>query len=324
MLIDCDTGIDDSLALLFAMRRPDVRIMGIVASFGNTTAEQAAENTLRLIKLADSGYEIPVAIGTDRALNGTQYVPITHIHGKNGIGNVELPASDQKVIDRNGVDFILDVIGRNPNEITLVTLGRLTDIALALEKDPGLPKKVKNLVVMGGTLFHAGNVGPMSEANITGDAEAADRVLSAGFNITVVGLDVTAKTHLTEHTLDCLSRYCMPKNRPAVQYLCEAIRNVYFPFNRKQNNCLDYCPVHDPLAMLAAIDPTPFTFRKLRVRVECGGAWSRGRLIADMREQPIDAPFTEVAVDIEPEAALERIIAAFYDHTFEQDRISEE
>lgn len=316
MLIDCDTGIDDSLALLFAMKRPDVRIMGIVASFGNTTAAQAAENTLRLIRLADPGYEIPVAIGADRALDGTSYVPVAHIHGKNGIGNVELPASDRKVVERNGVDFILDVIGRNPNEITLVTLGRLTDLALALEKEPDLPKKVKNVVVMGGTLFHAGNVGPMSEANIAGDAEAADRVLKAGFNVSVIGLDVTAKTHLTENTLDCLSRYCTPENRPVARYLCEAIRGVYFPFNRKQNFCLDYCPVHDPLAMLAAVDPTPFTFRKLRVRVECGGTWSRGRLTADMREQPIDAPFTEIAVDVEPEQALERIIAAFCDHSF--------
>lgn len=316
LLIDCDTGIDDSLALLFAMKRPDVRIVGVVTSRGNTTAAQAAENTLRLIGLANPGYEIPVAVGADATLNGIKTDPVPHIHGTNGIGGVELPSVRQKPVEENGVDFLIRKLREDPGEITLVTLGRLTDVALALEKEPRLPKLVKSMVIMGGTLYHAGNVGPMSEANIAGDAEAADRVFRAGFPLTVVGLDVTAKTHLTAASLDCLQRYCTPENKPIADYLNAAMRDVYFLFNRKQNFCLDYCPVHDPLAMLAAVDPTPFTFRKLRMRVECGGEFSRGRLTPDMREQPLDIPFTEIAVDVESESALERILAVFCGHSF--------
>lgn len=313
MIVDCDTGIDDSLALLFAMKRKDVRIEGIVTSCGNTSALQAGENCLRLIKLAGPGYEIPVAVGANKPLQGdTPEFPV-HIHGKNGIGNVELPASEQKLLEESGTDFIVRKVRENPGEITLVTLGRLTDVALALEIEPALPKLVKNVVSMGGTLYHAGNVMPMSEANIAGDPEAADIVLSAGFNLTLIGLDVTAKTHLTEQTLSCLSRYCREESRPCADYIGKAMRDVYFPFNRKQNFCLDYCPVHDPLAMLAAVDPSHFIFRKLRIRVECGGKYSRGRLTADLRESPFDAPFTEIAVDIDGEKALETIIAAFCD-----------
>lgn len=316
LLIDCDTGIDDSLALLFAMKREDVRIQGIVTSRGNTTAAQAAENSIRLIKLADPGYDIPVAIGSDTILDGTKTETVPHIHGQNGIGNVELPASEQKPVGQDGIDFMVDTLRSAPGEITLVTLGRLTDVALALKKEPKLPKLVKNLVIMGGTLYHAGNVGPMSEANIAGDAEAADIVLRAGFEATIIGLDVTMKTHLTAEALDCLTRYCKPENKPIAAYLNAAFGNVYFPFNRKQGFCLDYCPVHDPLAVLAAVDPTPFTFRKLRMRVECGGELSRGRLTPDLREQPMDVPFTGIAVDVESQSALERILAVFCDHSF--------
>lgn len=316
LLIDCDTGIDDSLALLYAMKRPDVRIVGIVTSCGNTTAAQAAENTLRIIRLADPGYEIPVAIGENKTLNGTPAAPVPHIHGHNGIGDAELPASDRRPLAQDGVDFIVDTVRSDPNEITLVTLGRLTDIALALKREPTLPKLVRNMVIMGGTLYHAGNVGPMSEANIAGDAEAADAVFCAGFPLTVIGLDVTAKTHLTGDMLDWLTRSCRPENAPIAAYLNEVMRKVYFPFNRKQNFCVDHCPVHDPLAMLAATDPMPITFRKLRLRVECGGTFSRGRLTPDEREQPFDVPFSEIAVDVDADAAIARILAVFCDHSF--------
>ena len=311
LLIDCDTGIDDSLALLFAMKRPDVRVMGIIASYGNTYTRQAAENSLRLIRLAAPGYEIPVALGAEGPLLGVWAGPHPDIHGKNGIGNVELPASSQRVLEEDGIEFLVRTVRENPGEITLVTLGRLTDIALALDKEPDLPKLVKNMVIMGGTLFHSGNVAPNSEANIAGDPEAADRVFTAGFNLMIVGLDVTAKTHLTEEKLQCLNRYCTEQNKPAADYLTRAMHQVYFPFNRKQGFCLDYCPVHDPLAVLAAIDPTVFIFRKLRIRVETGGVFSRGRLVADLRETPFDAPYSDIAVDVDGERAVETIIAAF-------------
>lgn len=307
LFIDCDTGIDDSLALLFALKRPDVRVTGITASCGNTTAAQAAENTLRILRLAEPGYEVPVAIGAEAALDGTPPEPIPHIHGRNGIGNVILPAGPQKPLEGDGVDFLIDTVRRNKGDITLVMLGRLTDAALALEKEPELPRMVKRLVVMGGTLYAPGNVGPMSEANIKGDAAAADRVLRAGFALTLTGLDVTTKVRLTLSRLAELKRTCAPASRPAVDYLLEAFGNVYIPFNRVQSG-RDDCPVHDPLAMLAAVEPGLFTGERLALGADCTGGAGHGRIL------PLDGDGRTafVPLDVDADAAVEKILSVFY------------
>lgn len=310
LLIDCDTGIDDSIAILFALKRPDVRVVGITTSCGNTNAVQAAENSIRLVKLANTPYEVPVAIGENKPLVGEWGGPVPHIHGYNGIGDAEIPASAQKPLEEAACDFIVRMARENPGELTLVTLGRMTNIALALEKEPELPKLIKNVVSMGGTIYAPGNVTPVCEANIAGDPEAADAVFMAGFDLTLVGLDVTAKTRLTTHHLDMLDKYCLPENRPIMDYLHTAM-NLYYNFNRMQNNCLDHCPVHDPLAMLVAVDPSLVTMQKRRTRVECGGTMCRGMIVTDLREYPMDAPFASLCLDVDATRAVEELIAAF-------------
>ena len=310
LLIDCDTGIDDSLAILFALKRPDVRVAGITTGCGNTGAVQAAENTIRLLHLARASYEVPVAVGADSPLSGKWEGPVRHIHGTNGIGDVELPASGQTPVDERACAFIVRMARENPGELTLVTLGRLTNLALALEKEPRLPALFREVVSMGGTVFAPGNVSPVCEANIAGDPEAADRVLMAGFPLTLVGLDVTEKVRLTTHHLELLDRYCGPGNRPVAEYLRRAME-IYFHFSRVQNHCLEHVPVHDPLAMLAAVDPGLMTVRKLRARVECGGTLCRGMVVTDRRVQPMDAPYTSVCVDVDADRAVEELIAAF-------------
>lgn len=169
MLIDCDTGIDDSIAILFALKRPDVRVLGITTGCGNIDAYQAAENSIRLIHLAKPGYEVPVAVGANAPLVGPWEGPVPHIHGANGIGNAELPPADQKPAAEAGWDMIVRLARENPGELTVVTLGRMTNLALALEKEPALPRLVKNVVAMGGAVRAPGNVSPVSEANIAGD-----------------------------------------------------------------------------------------------------------------------------------------------------------
>ena len=255
ILIDADTGIDDSIAILFALKRPDVRVMGVTTGFGNTTARQAAENSLRLIRLAGVPYEVPVAL-------------------------------------------------------TLVTLARMTNLAKALEIEPDLPRLLKRVVFMGGTFHAPGNVSPVAEANIAGDPEAADRVFQAGFDLTMVGLDVTQKVRLTTDHVAILDKYAAPENRPIVDYLKQALP-FYFRFNRLQNNCLDHCPVHDPLAMLAAVDPSVVTVRTIPARVECGGSFCRGMVVADLREHPIEAPGVSICVDVDSRRALEELLTTF-------------
>lgn len=312
ILIDADTGIDDSLAILFALKRRDVRVMGVTTCCGNTDAFQAAENTLRLIKLAKAPYEVPVAIGANAPLSGDWEGPVPHIHGGNGIGDVELPPTQQKPLEEQGADFIVRCVHENPGKLTLVTLGRMTNLALALEKEPQLPQLVREVIFMGGTYHAPGNVSPVAEANIAGDPEAADIVLQAGFRITMVGLDVTLKTRLTAQHLEMLTKYAAPENAPIAAYLNEAMK-LYYRFNRRQNNCLDHCPVHDPTALLVAVDPALVTIRTMPARVECGGTFCRGMIVTDDREHPIDAPGLSVCVDIDGRRAVEELLTAFMD-----------
>ena len=227
IFIDCDTGIDDSIALLFALKRPDIEIVGITTSCGNTTARQAAENTLRIIKLSGFSGHIPVAAGAEKPLVGEYDGPVVDVHGDNGIGNMELPETDQKPEEEDAADMIIRMVHENPHELTLVTLGRMTNIALALEKDPELPKLVKNMVAMGGSVYACGNVTPVCEANIAGDPEAADKVLLAGFDLTMVGLDVTTKVCLSSDYIEKLKKYCAEGNEAIVRYISGALDYYY-------------------------------------------------------------------------------------------------
>lgn len=310
ILIDADTGIDDSIAILFALKRQDVQVVGITTGFGNTDARQAADNSLRLIQLAAPGYEVPVAVGAAAPLEGEWEGPVPHIHGRNGIGDAQIPPSSQKPLEESACDFIIRMAHAHAGELTLVTLARMTNLALALKKEPELPKLIRRVVFMGGTWHTPGNVSPVAEANIAGDPEAADLVFQAGFDLTMVGLDVTQKVRLSAGHLRLLEKYAAPENRPIVDYLNQAMP-LYFRFNRMQNNCLDHCPVHDPLAMLVAVDPALVRIQRMRARVECGGSFCRGMVVTDLREHPFDAPFLSVCVDVDGRKALEELLTTF-------------
>ncbi len=282
ILIDCDTGIDDSIAILYALKSKKIHVEGITTVYGNTSSHQAAENTLRLVKLSNCGYEVPVILGANHNLDG-EYGPIpTHIHGDNGIGNVELPQSEQRLLEESAPDFILRKANELQGDLIIVALGRLTNLALALEKDPRLPYKVKRLVIMGGTLDNPGNVTPYAEANIFGDARAADIVFRAGFHMTVVGLDVTTKTYITKQDMASLENYCANENKEIVKYIQSALE-FYFKFNNASNGDLDRCVVHDPLAMVIAENPSLGEYRMLCAGVEYGSKDFRGMIKIDER-----------------------------------------
>ena len=140
-LIDADTGIDDSVAIYYALKQKDVRVVGITTSFGNTTAPQGAENTLRLIKMANPGYEVPVVVGENKPLFGEWGGPEYHIHGSNGIGGVELPETEQKPLDVRAEDFIIDMAREHGHELTIITLGRMTNLfdgcSFVIQKNSG-------------------------------------------------------------------------------------------------------------------------------------------------------------------------------------------
>lgn len=310
MFIDCDPGVDDSIAILFALNRPDVDVVGISTSVGNVSATQGGENALRLLKLAGREGQIPVCVGAEKPLVGDADGYPEFIHGANGFGNVNLPETTQKPVDMDVRDFMYEMACKYEGELVLVTLGRMTNVALTLEKYPDYAKKIKRVVAMGGAVYSHGNVQPQVEANIGGDPEAADIAMLADWDMTLVGLDVTLKTHLTRRDIDALCRCCVPEKKDMVQFISDELW-YYMNGSRNQNYTIEYSPTHDPLAMVVAVDPSVVKTCKMVTRVECGGTWCRGKIVVDLREQPIEGKFVEHCLEVNDRKALNVLFAAF-------------
>lgn len=311
LLIDVDTGVDDSIALLYALNHPDVEIVGITTAFGNTYAENAAVNSLKIIELSGTEQEIPVVVGAHQPLNGEWDGPVTWIHGDNGLGNVDFPEPKRKPITDIPVeDFLYETACKHEGELVLVTLGRLTNIALTLQKHPDFAKKIKRVVMMGGTVNACGNVSPVVEANFWGDPEACDQVFMSGMEIMTVGLDVTTKIRLTMDHVALMEKYCSEKCRPAVNYMKQALE-PYIDGGRRQDHFAGYCPLHDPLAMVATVKRDIVKTERRRARIECGGTYCRGMVVTDRRVNPIDAEYIEFALEVDEQRALDELMSVF-------------
>lgn len=315
IMIDTDTGIDDSLAILYALRSPNLHMEGITTCFGNNTSEQSADNCLRLIKLSGCDYEVPVAVGANESLEGVFESAPAYIHGDNGIGNIELSKSSQQPVAEKAWDFIIRKAEELNGEMILITLGRLTNLARAFEKDPQLPSKIKKVVVMGGTLNEPGNVNPYAEANIYGDAKAADIVFRAGFRLNLVGLDVTMKTFITGQDVRNLCTYCLKDCRPIADYIRDALK-FYFEFHRATLGMAESCVVHDPLAVLIAEDPTLGLFKMIRAGVEYEYEPFKGMIKTDSGFEPVfDREEIAVCVEVDSVKAVRRLFSVFQDMT---------
>ena len=309
--IDCDPGVDDSLAILFALARPDVEVVGISTSVGNVTAKQGADNALRILKLAGLEHKIPVCVGAEQPLNGDEVDFPEFIHGKNGIGNVELAPSDQKPVDMDVCDFLYQIASENEGELVLVTLGRMTNIAKTIKRYPDFAGKIKKVVSMGGTVLATGNVSPVVEANIGGDPEAADIVVQTPWDMTMVGLDVTLKTILRKEDLEYAEKYCREECKEQIHFLREEMK-WYMQGARQQNWMRECCPLHDPLAMIVAVDPSVVKTHRCVTRIECEGAYCKGMVVTDLREYPIDGEYVNHCMEVDSKKVLDTLFAAFY------------
>ena len=315
ILIDADTGVDDSIAILYALCSPNFKVEGITTCFGNSNAEQSAENSIRLIKLSGCGYEVPVAVGANESLDGVFATAPAYIHGDNGIGNVILPESEQRPVKEAACDFMIRKAEELKGELIIITTGRMTNLALACQKDPGLPSKVKKVVCMGGTLKHPGNVSPFAEANIYGDARAADICFRAGFHLTMVGLDVTMKTFITDREVANLMENCTEQKRPVAEYIRDVLK-FYFEFHRATAGMVNSCVVHDPLAVLIAEDPSLGLYRMIRVGVEYECEKFAGMIVEDNGFLPrLDREEIAVCVDVDSAKAVRRLFSVFQDMT---------
>src|SRR5712675_1380584 len=261
IIFDTDPGTDDALALMLALNSPELDVRAITVVPGNVTAEMGLENALRMVSLAGR-CDIPVAAGVQHPLF-QKLITAEFCHGKNGLANIELPASKCKVDSRFGPDLIIQLIHAAPHEITLVPVGPLTNIALALEKDPSIVPLVKEVILMGGSL-KGGNVNAAAEANIYNDPEAAQLVFQAGWPLTMVGLDVGDKTLFTHKYLDQLGETHGPVN-DFIYAVNKFLVGLSAQFGSPGS------PMYDPSAVAVAIDPTLVKVREMHVDVETKG-----------------------------------------------------
>lgn len=268
---DVDTGVDDSLALLYALNKPRFEIVGIATVTGNVEADLAAENTLKILDLAGAP-EIPVTLGALAPLRGRWEGRVSVIHGDNGLGNVTLPASSRKTTGKGVEEHYLELGERCQGELVLIALGPLTNIAT--------------------------------------DPEAADLVFQSGMDITAVGLDVTTKVRFKKSHMDWLDTHCKASCRAEVDYLKEAFKHYRYG-NQVQNYCIDDSPLHDPLAVMCAAAPSLVHTQMRKARVECGGTYCRGMIVTDLREHPFQAEYIRFATAVDEERALGELLSAF-------------
>ncbi|WP_138495489.1 nucleoside hydrolase [Paenibacillus pinistramenti] len=310
MILDADTGIDDAAALLYALLSPQIKVEGITTCFGNIDVEQATDNTLRLLKLAGLEHEIPVAKGAAHPLARTEVRFSEHVHGQNGIGGVILPPSDQQVIRQTAAEYIVSMVNEHPGEITLVTLARMTNLAQALELDPGIAGKFRKIVVMGGNVLVPGNVTPVAEANFAGDPEAAAYVFRSGAPLTVVGLDVTLKTLLTRRQLGYLLEHAPAGKQPLVTFLRDSLEH-YFRFYQEVNHLIGACPMHDLLAVLVAENPSLVQIQRLHAFIAAEGEHVAGMVVTDRRARPHIGQPADFCMDVDGERAMNAMMAVF-------------
>lgn len=301
ILIDTDPGIDDSMAILSALRSPELEIIGLSTVFGNTDIENTSLNALRLVELEGHG-TIPVAKGAGSPLFRDVLDLATEVHGEDGMGNVHPPRPVGELDSRTGAQFIIDIIHQYPGEITLAPLGPLTNIALALHQDPGISKLVKRVVLMGGSAFVPGNISPVAEANIFHDAHAAEIVFRTDWDVTMIGLDVTTKIIVTSEDAERL----YAADNPAVNLL-EKIQPCYRQFFDKIYGFGGSFHLHDPSVIAFLLAPDFFKTIDAPVYVETSGLCA-GKTIADIQKIWGERRATRIAVEADDRAVIDMLI----------------
>ena len=306
IILDLDTGIDDTLALSYVLGSPDAELIGITGTYGNVVLDQGVDNDLRL--LAMYGREdIPVFKGIDHPSTADSFSvpPDSEIfHGANGTGNVEIPAqTDRQASQQSSVDFIIDAVRHYPKgELVVVPTGALTTIAAALEKAPDIVDRI-SIVMMGGTLTQPGNVGPFAEANINQDPEAANRVFATTADITMVGLDVTTQALMSREDTEALRA----TGTSAGRFLAD-MTDYYIDISEKESGVyLGGCNLHDPLATAVAIDPSLVTTFATNLMVETEGP-QRARTIGDPSRLLDTVKNTKVALSVDTERFTRRFM----------------
>ena len=276
IIMDVDVGVDDGLAIIFASRLPELDLRAITTVSGNVHVDKTSINALKVLE-ALAKPEIPVAKGMSKPLKRNFQVA-DDFHGKDGLGDSNLPYPKIRVVKRHAVDLLLEETAANPGRITVVATGPLTNIAAAIQRDPDFIKRTQELVIMGGayavTPYGYGNMNPVAEFNIYVDPEAASIVFKSGIQLTAIGLDVTTdpKATLTKE----LHRTMAKAGNPIAKFAALITQQLMTKYG--------FLHLHDPMAVAVAADPTLVTTVKYHVDIETVSNLTRGQTVADRRE----------------------------------------
>jgi inosine-uridine nucleoside N-ribohydrolase len=297
VLIDCDPGHDDAMALLLALASPELELLGVSTVHGNQTLERTTANALRVLEFA--GFELRVAAGADRPLIREPAVA-AEVHGETGLDGPDLPPPAGAPAREHATDFLAARLLESERPVTLIPTGPLTNVALLLATHPDAAERIERIVLMGGAIAE-GNVTPAAEFNIWVDPEAAARVFASGLDVTMVGLDVTHRALMTETHAGRL------RDAGRVGTMVAELWAFYHRFHRR---IYDFpgAPVHDAMAVAHVIRTDLVRTERRNVEIECASDLCRGRTVVDLWQRTDRAPNAHVAVDVEAGAFLDLLV----------------
>ncbi len=291
VLLDVDTGVDDALALMLAIRSPELEVLGITTVSGNVSVARSTANTLLVLEMLAAS-TIPVLAGAAAPLARALFTA-AEVHGSDGLGDVthRYPAPSRQAT-RGAAEFLLQMIHRHPGELTLIATGPLTNVATAIQRDAGAMRRLQGLTVMGGAIRVPGNVGPTTEFNFAVDPEAAAIVLGAGLPLTLVPLDVTEQVILSRKMVDEAG------SAETLQGFIREMTAATMAFHRDHEG-FDGMFLHDPLAVGVVVDPSLVRGQPMAVAIERRGELTAGMAVADLRRRSQAAPTATVCVEVE-------------------------
>ena len=291
IILDCDPGHDDAIALLLAHGNPNIELLAVTTVVGNQTLDKVTRNALSVARIANIT-NVPFAAGAVRPLvRNVEIAP--DIHGDSGLDGPVLPEPIIQLDKRHAIDLIIETImSHPPKTVTLVPTGGLTNIAMAVRKEPKIVERVKEVVLMGGG-YHVGNWSAVAEFNIKIDPEAAHIVFNEKWPVTMVGLDLT---HQALATPDVIEKIKAIKTKPA-KFVLEMLE--FFGKMYKQAQGFTYPPVHDPCAVAYVINPELIKTKRVPVDIELTGTLTLGMTVADFRFPPDDNCHTQVATELD-------------------------
>jgi inosine-uridine nucleoside N-ribohydrolase len=298
IILDCDPGHDDAIALLLAIASPEVELVGVTTVAGNTTIDKTTNNALRILELAGRS-DIPVYRGADRPFIRAQDVA-THVHGESGLDGPELPPPSTREQELHAVDYLAQEIRARDGKVTLIPTGPLTNIGLLFALHPDV--RPERIVVMGGAIGE-GNRTPAAEFNIWADPEAAQRVFVEAGDTTMIGLDVTHRALITDAHTERM------RGAGRVGKVVAELMDFYARFHKSRYPDLQGSPMHDPVCVAHVIDPSLVTVLAAAIEVDCSGGPSWGRTNVDWRNREhFGEPNAKVGVDIDGERFAELVV----------------